>query len=144
MGVAIGFFCAFVVPVGQMVLAWFLAYLVRAAKIPAVACTWVTNPYTFPVFIPLQCYCGSIVLGAPLKFQRIKEVLDGVIKEPTLASFFLVGKEFLVSLFVGGFIFGIVSGVISYFVAYGVILRYRQQRKKKLNIKLAEAAKRTS
>lgn len=143
MGVAIGFFVGFLIPMGgQMVIAIILAFILKARKIPALACTWVTNPYTVPFIYPVQCYLGSVIMGSPLDFKTITEVFNNMFKNPSWQSLLEIGQEFLIPFFIGGFTFGIVSATIGYFSAYGMIEQYRSRRKKKLNKKLSAVAHR--
>lgn len=143
MGVAIGFFTGFLIPMGgQMVIAISLAFILKARKIPALACTWVTNPWTVPFIYPVQCVVGSYILGAPLTFDSSKQVFMNVIEEPSWEAFLQIGQEFLIPFFIGGLTFGLVSGFIGYFTAYGMIEQHRMRRKQRLNKKLAAVAHR--
>lgn len=140
-GVAIGLFIGFFVPFGgQMVAAFFLAYLLKARKIPAVGCTWVTNHFTVPIFYPLLCYFGSVVIGNPMSLERIRHVFDGFFKDPSFSAFLQMGAEFLIPFLVGGFIVGVVSGAIGYFAALGMIEHHQARKKKRLYKKLANNA----
>lgn len=40
-----------------------LAFLLRAAKVPAVAFTFVSNHFSIIVLYPLQCYLGSYLIS---------------------------------------------------------------------------------
>ncbi len=71
-GLALGFFCAFIVPIGQIFLAAFMALPFRANVPLAAAATFVTNPFTFPfwivvanrvgdAFIDLDAVTGAVV-----------------------------------------------------------------------------------
>lgn len=60
-GLAVGLFAAFVLPLGQFVLAALLAILVRGNVPLAAAATLVTNPLTFP-----PIYIGAYKLGRSL------------------------------------------------------------------------------
>lgn len=58
-GVALGLFCAFLLPFGQIALAAMLALTLRANLAVAAAATFVTNPITFPII-----YFAAYQLGA--------------------------------------------------------------------------------
>lgn len=60
---AVGFFAAFVLPVGQFVLAVVLALTVRANVPLAVAATLITNPLTFAPIYLAAYQSGKLVLG---------------------------------------------------------------------------------
>jgi len=148
-GVGIGFFIGFIIPIGgQMILAFFLAWLLKAKKIPAMACTWVTNPATVLFIYPFQCYVGVKILRIPLSFAKIHGDIKTFIETCAKASFlesiqvsyreFLnLGGDLILSFFVGGAIFAIVAAVISYFAAYGMIVSYRNRVEARLTKRLA-------
>jgi uncharacterized protein len=61
-GVALGLFAGFIVPVGQIFLAAFLALPVRANVPLAAAITFVTNPFTLPFWLVVANKVGRFVL----------------------------------------------------------------------------------
>lgn len=61
-GVALGLFSAFIVPVGQIFLAAFLALPARANVPIAALVTFVTNPFTFPAWIVVANKVGELTL----------------------------------------------------------------------------------
>lgn len=61
-GVALGFFCAFIVPVGQVFLAAFMALPSRANVPLAAIATFLTNPLTFPFWIVIANKVGNGIL----------------------------------------------------------------------------------
>jgi uncharacterized protein (DUF2062 family) len=131
-GVAVGLFIGFFVPfLFQMVCAFALAVLVKAAKIPALACTWVTNQFTIIFIYPVQCYIGSYLIGNPLTYQHIKTVFVDVFKHPGYNSLMELGSAVVLSFFAGGLLFGVVSAVIGYFVALKMVIRHRQRKEQK-------------
>jgi uncharacterized protein (DUF2062 family) len=67
-GVALGLFCAFLLPFGQIALAALLALALRANLAVAAAATFVTNPLTFP-FI----YFAAYQLGAHVTERGLGE-----------------------------------------------------------------------
>ena len=142
LGVAIGLFIGFLIPMGgQMVFALSFALIFRASKIMALGCTWVTNPYTVPFIYPAQCYLGSILMGSPLNFQKITMVFKIFFQNPNWDSFMKIGQDFILPFFIGGFSIGVVSAFLGYFTAYGMIESYRSRRKKKLNRRLSSVAR---
>ena len=62
-GVALGLFAAFIVPVGQIFLAAFLALPARANVPLAALVTFVTNPFTFPFWAVMANRTGAFVLN---------------------------------------------------------------------------------
>lgn len=61
-GVALGMFAAFIVPVGQIFLAAFLALPARANVPLSALVTFVTNPFTLPFWLVVANKTGSFVL----------------------------------------------------------------------------------
>lgn len=61
-GVALGLFAAFIIPVGQIFLAAFLALPSRANVPLATLVTFVTNPFTFPFWIVVANKVGVLTL----------------------------------------------------------------------------------
>ncbi len=66
-GVALGLFAGFIVPVGQIFLASCLALPIRANLAVAALVTFVTNPFTLPVWLFVANRIGRFMLqGAPV------------------------------------------------------------------------------
>nr|WP_245978587.1 DUF2062 domain-containing protein [Aurantiacibacter xanthus] len=61
-GVALGLFAAFIVPIGQIFLAAFLALPARANLPVAALLTFVTNPFTVPFWLVVANKVGRLVL----------------------------------------------------------------------------------
>lgn len=61
-GVALGLFAAFILPVGQIFLAAFLALPARANVPISVLVTFVTNPFTVPFWLVVANKVGSFML----------------------------------------------------------------------------------
>ena len=62
-GVALGMFAAFIVPLGQIFLAAFLALPARANVPLAALVTFVTNPFTFPFWVVVANRVGRMTLN---------------------------------------------------------------------------------
>ena len=62
-GVALGLFCAFIIPIGQIFLAAFMALPARANVPLAAAVTFVTNPFTFPAWVVAANRVGEMMLN---------------------------------------------------------------------------------
>ena len=62
-GVGLGLFAAFIVPLGQIFLAAFLALPLRANVPIATLVTFVTNPFTFPFWAVMANKVGAFVLN---------------------------------------------------------------------------------
>ncbi|XUU59928.1 DUF2062 domain-containing protein [Erythrobacter sp. HA6-11] len=62
-GVALGLFAAFIVPIGQIFLAAFLALPARANMPLAALVTFVTNPFTLPAWLVVAKNVGELTLN---------------------------------------------------------------------------------
>jgi uncharacterized protein (DUF2062 family) len=147
-GVAIGFFTGLLIPFGgQMIIAVILSFIFKASKIPALACTWITNPWTIPFIYPFQCWLGAKLMGKTLSFSLIKDNFQSFLHEcangtfkSTLDAFLAMGSDIFIPFFVGGLFLGVIFGVASYFTAYGMIVSYHKKKEKKLKKRLARLA----
>ena len=61
-GVALGIFAGFIVPIGQIFLAAFLALPARANMPVAALTTFITNPFTFPFWTYVAYNVGGFIL----------------------------------------------------------------------------------
>lgn len=131
-GVAIGFMVGLVVPFGlQVPIAIALAFILKAAKIPAFACTWVTNHVTIFFIYPAQCWVGSYLIGNPLQLEKVEKQMETVLSERTWASLSALGGQVVASFFVGGFLFGTILAIPGYFISLYWVKKYRILREKK-------------
>lgn len=79
-GVALGIFSGFIIPVGQIVLAAFLALPARANVPIAVGVTFITNPFTIPFWIVVANRVGKFFLkidGAGVSTQIGRDMTSG-------------------------------------------------------------------
>lgn len=135
-GAAIGLFTGFAVPFSfQMLAAFPLAILFKAAKLPSLVFTWVSNPLTIPFIYPLQCYVGSVLIGGRFSYAALRETSATLIATPTVLNLLSFGGEIILSFCVGGIIFGSISAMIGYFVIVYWVRRYRENRKNRRDLK---------
>jgi uncharacterized protein (DUF2062 family) len=137
-GVALGIFAGFIIPVGQIFLAAFLALPAKANVPLSALVTFITNPFTFPFWAVVANRVGSFIL-------KIDRAATGGAAESEMASgrwsWFLemfegVGVTVLVTIF-GFIILAIVGAAIGYLVA-SFVWRFKVARKRR---KRLEAAK---
>jgi len=126
-GVAAGFCSAFILPVGHMVAAFFLAMLVRGARGAAVLSTWIINPLTIPFIWPVQCYLGSFIIGKPLSFELIKRLVSDAIHQRSVAAAGELSGRLLASFFAGGVLLGTVAAAAGYFFTTKLVKRHRER-----------------
>lgn len=126
-GVALGLFAAFIVPLGQIFLAAFLALPARANVPLAAAVTFVTNPFTFPFWLLVANKVGATVLnidaavgvGAAAEFADDRGPLANLFEMAGLTAF-------------GFVVLAVVSASAGYLIASFVwrnlVMRRRKQR----------------
>ncbi|MBD3730274.1 MAG: DUF2062 domain-containing protein [Sphingomonadales bacterium] len=118
-GVALGIFAGFIIPVGQIFLAAFLALPARANVPLAALVTFVTNPFTLPFWLVVANKVGRVVL-------KIDAVAAGGAARAEIESgrwswFFEIGKLAGVTAF-GFVVLAIVGAAVGYLVS-GVVWR---------------------
>lgn len=130
-GVALGLFCGFMIPVGQIFLAAFMALPARANVPLAALVTFITNPFTFPFWAYVANQVGTLIL-------QIDPTTMGNTATDELASgrwswliemFEGAGVTVLVTIF-GFIVLAIVGAAIGYLVS-GFIWRIWIGRKRK-------------
>lgn len=105
-GLALGVFIGMTPTFGvQMIIAIFVAILLRENKVAAAIGVWVTNPLTAPFIYTLGYETGRLLLGMD-RLHLIREF-----NYQALKSF---GWDLFLPLTVGGFVLGILCGVITY------------------------------
>lgn len=109
-------------------MAFLLAILVRGARGAAILSTWIVNPLTMPVIYAIQCYIGSFIIGKPLSYVLIKQLVLDVLRNPSLKTAGALSGEFIVSFFVGGLILGILALFPVYFFTTSMVRRHRIRR----------------
>lgn len=137
-GVALGLFTAFIIPVGQIFLAAFLAWPARANVPLAAAVTFVTNPFTIAFWAVVANRVGNFILR-----------IDSTATEMVLAQADSTWWVYIVDAFqvagvtvVGFFVLAIVTSSIGYLAASGiwrviVARKVARKRAKRLNLETA-------
>ena len=141
-GVALGLFIGFLIPMGlQIMVVLPLAFLLKAAKIPAIAFTFVTNHVTVLFIYPIQCWVGSYLMFHPIHLASLEAQLDGLIHAADMQTFMAevgrLGLQLGGSFFLGGALFGVIAAAIGYICTYQAAARFR----KKLAARRAARAK---
>ena len=123
-GVALGLFAAFIVPIGQIFLAAFMALPARANVPLAASVTFVTNPFTFPFWIYVANQVGELTLNLDQTVGKAaREELDSGILVWLVELFELAG----VTAF-GFLVLAVVSSALGYLIA-GALWRWWVVRK---------------
>lgn len=135
LGLAIGIFVAFSPTIGfQMIIAAFLASMVRANPAPAIMAVWITNPLTIP-----PIYAGTYYLGHRFWSGRpvaIREALSSLVRDlrrlefyeivPQFRQLLELGVDVLAPMFIGGAIIGLALATISYPITLVAVSRARR------------------
>lgn len=130
-GVGIGLFVS-LTPTAplQMVIAIFLASILRGNQLMAALMTWLTNPLTSPFLYAGTYWVGRIFLKAP----PLKELFQ---QELSLMELWArLGGRVFICLLIGGLITGLIVGIIGYYFTAPVyrILRERRLQRIRRNI----------
>lgn len=138
LGIAIGMFVTFTPLIGlQMVLAFFLAWLLRANKLVGVPLVWISNPFTIiPIYYP--CYAiGCRLLGTPVvrdEWTQIQDSWRDLLSDPATrwgdkVQFWWDNlMDFVGPLWLGCMVVASVTGILSYYISLAVIRAYRLRR----------------
>lgn len=105
-GGAMGMFVALTPTMGfQTIIALFIATLVKANRIAAVALVWVTNIFTaIPIFY-FVCWVGKKILSRHIAYESLQKVQWG--DWQSVWHFF---KTHMAALWIGAIVLGVLSG----------------------------------
>lgn len=132
-GVALGLFCGFIIPLGQIFLAAFMALPARANVPLAALVTFVTNPLTFPFWMVVAKNTGELVLNI--------DVAIGVGAAEKLAAdggWLAMGMELAGITAFGFLVLAVVSASLGY-VLSGWTWRWIVHRKRLARLRKMEA-----
>lgn len=112
-GIALGIFIGMTPTFGlQMVIAIFLAYLLKENRLAALVGVWVTNPVTAPVIYAIEYEVGRILLKMP------RAALPG---ELSFGAFADLSYDVLAPLWLGSVIAGVLCGSLAYSVTLRLV-----------------------
>jgi uncharacterized protein len=134
-GLAIGLFFGFMIPVAQIPFAAVVAIFMRANLAIAAASTLVTNPFTFAPIYFVGYQLGDFILGnadaalADTSLEQAQQIASGATEWVGM----ITGAG--APLFLGLFVLAITSATLAYFgvnLAWraGVVLRMRKRRQR--------------
>lgn len=113
-GVALGLFCAFIVPIGQIFLAAFMALPARANVPLAAVVTFVTNPFTIPFWAVVANRVGKVVLDIDREVGGA--MIEGQMQSESWRTFSGFFETAGVTVF-GFLVLAIVSASLGYLIA---------------------------
>lgn len=130
-GVALGIFAGFIIPVGQIFLAAFMALPARANVPLAALVTFITNPFTFPFWAVVANRLGAFLLKVDIAATggAASEEFASARWSWFLEMFADVGVTVLVTIF-GFIVLALVGAVLGYLSA-GVVWRFIVARRRK-------------
>ncbi|QKG72777.1 DUF2062 domain-containing protein [Erythrobacter mangrovi] len=137
-GVALGVFAGFIIPVGQIFLAAFMALPARANVPLAALVTFITNPFTLPFWAYVANRVGAFIL-------KVDMGMTGGAAQNEIASgrwawfvgmFEGVGITLLVTVF-GFIVLAIIGAALGYLLS-GVIWRFLVAAKRRRRLKAME------
>jgi len=136
-GAALGLFAAFIVPVGQIFLAAFLALPARANVPLSALVTFVTNPFTFPFWAVVANQVGKFVLNIDrtMGSGTAAELADD---RGALAAFFELAGVTAFGFVVLAIVSSALGYVISSFVWRFLVTRKRKRRLSRMEARLDE------
>jgi len=127
--VAIGVFFGFIVPLFQMFLAILFAWIFKANKLVAAACTWVSNPLTYAFIFPINIYIGGFFIKSDFDAEKLKEFSLSTIFTDFSKVFYFFISDGMLMFMIGGAILGAVSSVLSYAAVFFIIRKHREEKK---------------
>ncbi|MEM1194847.1 MAG: DUF2062 domain-containing protein [Pseudomonadota bacterium] len=132
-GVALGLFSAFIIPVGQIFLAAFLALPARANVPLATLVTFVTNPFTLAFWIVVANKIGEFVLNID---KSVGEAAREELSNGVLTWLAELSEMAAVTVF-GFLVMSIVASALGYLVS-GFVWRWIVVRKRAKRLKAME------
>ncbi len=135
-GVALGLFSAFIVPLGQIFLAAFLALPARANVPLAVLVTFITNPFSYPFWLIVANRVGSFVLKVDSFAGNMAndELRSG--RWAWVIEAFEVAGVTTFGLVVLAIVSAAVGYVVSGFVWRQMVSRRRKKRLRRMTVRL--------
>jgi uncharacterized protein len=126
LSVAIGTFFGFFIPVCQMFVAIFFAWIFKVNKIVSAACTWITNPVTIPIVFPFNVYLGSFFIKGDVDMDFIVTTMSNLRFSEILDLGVKLGGSGVLMFIIGGSILGSIFSPISYAFVYITAKKHRE------------------
>ena len=135
-GVALGLFAAFIVPIGQIFLAAFLALPTRANVPLAALVTFVTNPFTLPFWMVVANRIGEFFL----RFEAAQAGVAAAASDNGTWAYLTMAYQIGAATLLGCLVLAVVSPILGYFVSSwvwrAVVSRKRARRLKAMEARL--------
>lgn len=135
-GVALGLFAAFIIPLGQIFLAAFLALPARANVPLAALVTFVTNPFTLPFWLVVANKVGNFTLRLDAAGPALANAQSGKGAWAMLIDFFQMAGATAFGFIVLATLAPVVGHFVSGWVWRVVVSRKRARRLKAMEARL--------
>ena len=143
LSVSIGIFFGFLIPICQMFLAIFVAWVFNVNRLVSAACTWISNPITIPIIFPFNVYLGSFFINADVDKEQIVDAMSNVTLRTIMDLGVKLGLDGFFMFVIGGSIMGAIFAPLSYSFVYFTIKKNKErkiERSLKKKIKREEKA----
>lgn len=128
-GWALGVLIGFAIPFGlQLFVSVPLSFVLRCSRIGAVAGTFVTNHVTILFIYPLQTWIGSYIIGNPINYSRVKDMIAKFTEDPSFEALSRLGGGIVASFFVGGFFLALAGAPVAYFAVKILVIKNRKRK----------------
>lgn len=138
-GWAIGMFFGCTIPFGlQLLCSIPCSFLFKGSKIGATLGTLITNHFTILIIYPVQCWIGNHIIGGSMTLDKIKSVMQDVLKKQEWSALLDLGSELVASFFIGGFLLAAITTPLTYYGIKKLVINYRnakEHRKQKRLLK---------
>ncbi len=135
-GVALGLFAAFIVPIGQIFLAAFLALPSRANVPLAALVTFVTNPFTLPFWLVVANKVGNVTLRIDAAGPALASAKAGTGAWTMLVEFFQMAGATVFGFLVLAVVAPTIGYIVSGWVWRAVVSRKRARRLRAMEARL--------
>ena len=128
-GWAIGMFYGCLIPFGfQLVCSIPTAFLLKGSKIGATFGTLLTNHFTIFIIYPIQCLIGNHIIGGNLSYAAVNDALKDVLSLQNYSSLMALGKDLIISFFVGGVLLTLIMTPLTYYAVKSMVISHRRKK----------------
>ena len=128
-GWAIGMFYGCLIPFGfQLVCSIPTAFLLKGSKIGATFGTLLTNHFTIFIIYPIQCLVGNHIIGGNLSYSAVNDALKDVLALQNYSSLMALGRDLIISFFVGGALLTLIMTPATYFAVKAMVVKHRNKK----------------
>ena len=106
-------------------------------------CTWISNPFTYPILFPLNIYVGSFFIESKFNMDMLKEITLSTLFSDfkKVLTFFL--SDGMLMFMMGGALCGLIAAVLSYLAVFYRIKKFKKEKEERF-LKRRETLKKES